>query len=72
MKIIREAIDRVDSYTRAQLVLTHGMNKARKEHMGILVACEIGDDDSAVEMTRQYILKAHESLVEYLKRQKEE
>ncbi|MEP3244891.1 MAG: GntR family transcriptional regulator [Sneathiella sp.] len=70
MKVICEAIDRVDSYIRAQLVLTQGMSKARREHMGILVACENGDGDQAAEMTRQHILKAYDSLMNYLEKQK--
>ncbi len=67
LKTVREAIDRVDSYIRAQLVLTHGMTKARAEHLEILSACEQGDADRAAEMTRQHIEGAYRSLKAYLK-----
>lgn len=70
MKTVREAIDRVDSYIRAQLVLTHGMTKARSEHLEILSACEQGDADRAGEMTRQHIEGAYRSLRAYLKENK--
>ncbi|MBL4908389.1 MAG: GntR family transcriptional regulator [Sneathiella sp.] len=71
LKTIREAIDRVDSYIRAQLVLTHGMTRARKEHLEILEACEQGDGDRAAEMIRQHIQGAYASLMEYLKENKD-
>jgi len=66
LKLIDEAIDRVDSYIRAQLVLTNGMERARKEHSDILNACVQGDGDLAAEKTRQHILGTYEMLMTYL------
>jgi len=66
LKIIKEASDRIDSYIRAQLVLTEGMEKARIEHMGILEACEKGDGDLAAELTRKHIEDSYSSLKSYL------
>ncbi|MDV7341234.1 GntR family transcriptional regulator [Terasakiella sp. A23] len=66
LKIIKEISDRIDSYVRAQLVLTDGMEKARKEHLGILQACEEGNGDLAAELTHQHIQDSYSSLMEYM------
>jgi len=68
LKIIGEAIDRIDSYTRAQLVLTKGMNTAITEHMAILEACEQGDADTAAALTRQHIADGYTSLRNFLEK----
>ncbi|MBO6827104.1 MAG: GntR family transcriptional regulator [Sneathiella sp.] len=68
LKIIGEAIDRIDSYIRAQLVLTRGMGKAITEHNGILDACERGDADLAAELTRQHIADSYTSLMNFLRK----
>ncbi len=67
LKVIGGAIDRVDSYLRAQLILTNGMDTARKEHMGIFEACVAGDSNKAAELTREHILGSYEVLITYLK-----
>lgn len=66
LDVIDNAMDRVDPYLRAQLVLTDGMIKANLEHISILDACEAGDAELAAERTRQHILTAKESLVRHL------
>jgi len=66
LKVIGQAIDRIDSYIRAQLVLTKGMNKARVEHGAILKACEEGDAEKAAELTREHILGSYTSLMNFL------
>ncbi len=67
LKIISEAIDRVESYIRAQLVLTKGMGVAIREHTAILEACEKGDGEQAAELTRQHIGDSYNSLMKYLR-----
>ncbi|WP_211212187.1 GntR family transcriptional regulator [Kiloniella laminariae] len=69
LKLIGEAIDRVDSYIRAQLVLTNGMEKARKEHLEILAACVEGDGELAGKRTRKHILGSYKVLRKYLDNQ---
>ncbi|MFT6559286.1 GntR family transcriptional regulator [Sneathiella sp.] len=69
LKIIGEAIDRIDSYIRAQLVLTKGMGTAVKEHTEILNACEKGDAERAAALTHKHIAHSYSSLMGYLRKQ---
>lgn len=57
------AMDRIDRYIRAQLVLSDGMQRARCEHLMILEACEAGDAQRASDLTRAHILAAKGSLL---------
>lgn len=66
LQTISTALDRVDRYLRAQLVLTDGMARARREHQGILDACIAGDSEMAMRLTREHILGAADSLVAFL------
>lgn len=68
LQTIRAALDRVDRYLRAQLVLTDGMARARREHQGILEACIARDADEAARLTREHILGASVSLIGFLER----
>jgi DNA-binding GntR family transcriptional regulator len=47
LQTISAALDRVARYLRAQLVLTDGMARARREHEGILQACIERDAEKA-------------------------
>ena len=58
------AMDRVDRYIRAQLVVSNGMERARHEHQAILDACLEGDADLAAELLRKHILGAKLSLLD--------
>ncbi|MDA5093145.1 GntR family transcriptional regulator [Aliiroseovarius sp. KMU-50] len=66
LEAIESALDRVDRYLRAQLVLTDGMARANDEHAHIQEACERGDADLAAELTQQHILGAKDSLLKHL------
>ena len=68
LQTISTALDRVDRYSRAQLVLTDGMARARREHEAILQACIDRDAEAAAELTRLHILGASDSLIDYLRR----
>lgn len=57
------AMDRIDRYIRAQLVMSNGMERAGREHLAILEACEVGDAQLASELTRAHILAAKASLM---------
>lgn len=65
-EIADNAIDRVERQIRAQLVLSDGMDRAGREHFGILVACEKGDADLASKLTREHIQGAKASLLKHL------
>lgn len=64
--VVDNAMDRVDRYLRAQLLLTDGMEKANREHLAILDACEAGDADLACALTRAHIDDAKVSLRNHL------
>ncbi|WP_424943672.1 GntR family transcriptional regulator [Aliiroseovarius crassostreae] len=66
LEAIESALDRVDRYLRAQLVLSDGMARANDEHARIQDACERGDADAAAELTRAHILGAKDSLLNHL------
>ena len=66
MEIIDNAMDRVDPYLRAQLVLSNGMERANREHTGILEACERGQAEEASELTAQHIEGAKQSLLSHI------
>jgi DNA-binding GntR family transcriptional regulator len=66
LQVINAALDQVDRYLRAQLVLTKGMARARREHQLILDACIKRDAERAAELTRDHIMGASRSLIEFL------
>lgn len=59
----RGAMDRIDRYIRAQLVMSDGMERAEREHLEILAACEDGDAARAADLTRTHIQAAKVSLL---------
>ncbi|MCC5987925.1 MAG: GntR family transcriptional regulator [Pararhodobacter sp.] len=62
MEVLNNALDRVEPYLRAQLLLSDGMDRANREHRGILEACAAGDGERAAELTRAHIQGARNSL----------
>ena len=66
LEAVESALDRVDRYLRAQLVLSDGMARASDEHLRIQDACERGDADTAADLTHQHILGAKNSLLKHL------
>ncbi len=66
LQIISKALDKIARYLRAQLVLTHGIARARAEHEGILRAAMARDADEAAALTHAHILGASQSLINFL------
>ena len=66
LQIASNALDKVGRYLRAQLVLTHGFERARTEHAGILQAAIELNGEKAAALTRAHILGASKSLVTFL------
>lgn len=62
------AMDRLDRYLRAQLLLTDGYARANAEHRGIVEACARGDADAAEALTVAHIRGAHVALRAHLGR----
>ena len=67
---VRSSLDRIDRYLRAQLTFTNGVPRAGREHEAILAACEKGDADLASILTRDHVLDAGKSLMEFLRAQR--
>jgi DNA-binding GntR family transcriptional regulator len=66
LQVVSQAIDKIARYLRAQLVLTDGIARARREHEGILAAAMARDADAAAALTRAHILGASASLIRFL------
>ncbi|MEM1285466.1 MAG: GntR family transcriptional regulator [Pseudomonadota bacterium] len=66
LQVISKALDNVGRYLRAQLVLTSGIDRARRQHAGILEAAIDRDAEAAAALTRDHILGASQSLIEFL------
>jgi DNA-binding GntR family transcriptional regulator len=66
LDVTDNAMNRVDRYLRAQLVLSDGMERASREHLGILEACEQRKADLAASRTADHIRGAKESLLMHL------
>lgn len=67
ISVVDNAMDRIDRYLRAQLVLSDGMERANIEHLSILEACEMGDADRAAALTLDHIEGAKASLAAHMK-----
>lgn len=63
LDVINNAMDRVDRYLRAQLLITDGMARANAEHRAILDACAAGDADRAAALVGAHIDGAKEDLL---------
>lgn len=66
LQVVSHSIDKVARYLRAQLVLTDGIERARREHNAILQAALDRDANLASELTREHILGASKSLQLFL------
>lgn len=66
LDVIDNAMDRIDRYLRAQLVLSNGMERANEEHLEIWEACSAGEVERAAELTRMHISGARQSLIQNL------
>lgn len=62
------AMDQVERYIRAQLVMSDGMGRAGTEHEGMLDACRRSDAEAAAALTRSHILGAKSSLLDHFPR----
>lgn len=66
LNVVNTALDRIDRYLRAQLIMSNGMARANKEHLAILEACEARNAKAAAKWTRDHILGARTTLLEVL------
>ena len=62
MAIIRNVNNSGERYTRMQLYLTHGVQRANDEHHRILDLCRQRNVAASCELLREHILHAGDSL----------
>jgi len=72
MAIIRNVNNSGERYTRLQLYLTHGVQRANQEHHQILELCRQRNIPSACELLREHIQHAGNSLKEALEQRRTE
>ncbi|MFN3723181.1 MAG: GntR family transcriptional regulator [Paracoccaceae bacterium] len=65
---ISNAMDRLERYVRAQLLLSDGHVRTNAEHLAILDACAKGDAGAAASLTIDHIRGAHDMMRIYLAR----
>jgi DNA-binding GntR family transcriptional regulator len=65
--ILHRLHNQSDRYTRMQLALTHGEDRASGEHRQIAAAVRAGDAAQASELLRRHIVDAGRSLTEFLR-----
>ncbi len=70
LQVVSSLLDKVGRYLRAQLILTDGIDRARREHDGILQAALARDADQAAALTRAHILGASRALLTFLQDQR--
>lgn len=63
---LTNAMDRLDRYLRAQLLLTDGHARSNAEHLDILEACARGDAAAAADLTVAHIRGAQYALRQHL------
>lgn len=63
---LTNAMDRMDRYLRAQLLLTDGHARSNAEHLDILEACARGDSEAAARLTVAHIRGAQYALQQHL------
>ena len=66
LEVIDNAMNRIDRYLRAQLVLSNGMDQANSEHLGIIEACAAGDAEEAARLTAAHIKAVKASFLKHL------
>jgi DNA-binding GntR family transcriptional regulator len=71
MSILRNVNNSGERYTRLQLYLTHGIQRANEEHHRILSLCRERDIPAACKLLREHILHAGQSLKQVLQQRRE-
>lgn len=71
MSVLRIINNNGERYTRLQLFLTRGMDRANKEHRKLLDLSRQRDVPAACELLRHHILDAGRSLKELLQQRRE-
>lgn len=63
LNILRRIHANIDRYIRIQIALTHGEEKAHREHQAILAACAACDGDTAARLLASHIGDVRDALL---------
>lgn len=67
LAIVHNLLSNADRYTRLQLVLTQGIERAMAEHRELLQLCATGATDKAVALLRQHVEAVGIELLDFLR-----
>jgi DNA-binding GntR family transcriptional regulator len=67
LALVQSLLGNTDRYTRLQLVLTSGVDRARAEHAQLLKLCRLGDAHEAGDLLRRHVHSAGEDLLAFLR-----
>jgi DNA-binding GntR family transcriptional regulator len=70
MAVAAQLLQSTDRFTRMQLILTDGRERAEQEHFEIVNLCENGQFDAAAEVLRKHIAEAGTALAMVLLKRK--
>jgi DNA-binding GntR family transcriptional regulator len=70
MQFLQTLHYQAERYTRLQVILTHGEQRASADHRNLVEFCRKGDADAACELLRRHIEDAGRDLLDYLKQQR--
>lgn len=66
MAVATQLLQSTDRFTRMQLLLTDGRERAEREHEELVRLCELGNFEAATTVLRQHILDAGQALIAVL------
>ena len=69
LALVRSLLDQTDGYTRMQLLLTGGQQRAQREHTELLELCRARKTSAAVKLVEDHVREAGHSLVEFMHKQ---
>ena len=69
LALVRSLLDQTDSYTRMQLLLTGGQQRAEREHTELLKLCRARETNAAAKLVEDHVREAGRSLVDFMHKQ---
>jgi len=69
LALVRSLLDQTDSYTRMQLLLTGGQQRAQREHTELLKLCRARETNAAAKLVEDHVREAGRSLVDFMHKQ---
>ncbi|HEY2892203.1 MAG TPA: GntR family transcriptional regulator [Dongiaceae bacterium] len=69
LALVRSLLDQTDGYTRMQLLLTGGQQRAQREHTELLELCRARKTGAAAKLVEDHVREAGRSLVDFMHKQ---